>query len=132
MTAGNENPIIEPLVRYRDETSALTCPYGEVQRIITGGAGGVANVHVIRVTQGDVHMHAGYDEVYYVLAGNGQIILEGTPYRLRPGAALIIPSRIAHAIQADEGEVLEFVIVGSPAMTIDDLRFVPQKPEALR
>ncbi len=118
--------IVEPLVRYRDETSAVACPYGEATRIITGGEGGVANVHVIRVTRGDSHYHSGYHEVYYVLSGNGEIVLEGNQHKLRPGAVVIIPYGIAHEVSADEGEILEFVIVGSPAMAIDDPRFVPR------
>jgi len=117
---------LEPLVRYRDETSTVVCPYGEATRIITGGEGGVANVHVIKVTRGDRHYHSGYHEVYYVLSGNGDIMLEGNRHRLSPGAVVIIPNGIAHEISADKGDILEFVIVGSPAMATDDPRFVPR------
>lgn len=117
---------IEPLVRYRDETAAVTCPYGEAMRIVTGGEGGVANVHVIQVTRGDRHYHSGYHEVYYVLSGNGDIILGEGRYRLRPGAVAVIPEGTAHEIIADEGELLEFVIFGSPPMAVDDARFIPK------
>ncbi|MDZ7620045.1 MAG: hypothetical protein U1E05_23840 [Patescibacteria group bacterium] len=41
----------QPLVRYRDQTEPLDCPFGQVQRIVTGGQGGVANVHVVKVTK---------------------------------------------------------------------------------
>lgn len=37
------------LVRYRDMTRVDPCPYGQACRIVTGGEGGVANVHVITV-----------------------------------------------------------------------------------
>ena len=64
-----------PLVRHRDQTTPLDCPYGNVQRIVTGGDGGVANVHAVKVTKGTTHVHTGYDEVYYVLSGTGTITL---------------------------------------------------------
>ena len=118
--------IVAPLVRYRDDTHPVGCPYGAAERIVTGGLGGVANVHVIRVTRGEPHYHAGYHEVYYVLSGRGHIVLEGETHGLRPGAVVIIPAGCAHALEADAGEVLEFLIVGSPAMTVDDPRFVPR------
>jgi hypothetical protein len=40
------------IVRHRDETSPLECPFGHVQRIVTGGEGGIANVHVAKITKG--------------------------------------------------------------------------------
>ena len=114
-----------PLVRYHDKTPSVDCPYGEVTRIVTGGEGGVANVHVVRVTRGDMHVHTGYDEVYYVLSGRGHITLDGKLYPLRPGATVVIPRGIPHALSADEGDTLEFVIFGTPAMSVDDPRFIP-------
>ena len=72
----------QPLVSHRDETAPTDCPYGHVQRIVTGGEGGVANVHVVRVTEGATHVHTGYDEVYYVLSGSPVTADRPTPYSL--------------------------------------------------
>jgi mannose-6-phosphate isomerase-like protein (cupin superfamily) len=118
-----------PVIRYRDETDSGSCPYGETTRIITGGLGGIANVHVISVTRGDVHLHKGYNEVYYVLSGNGHIMLDRKSHPLRPGAVVVIPGGVSHSLSADEGERLEFVIFGTPAMSVDDPRFVPIMPD---
>ncbi|MBN2581705.1 MAG: cupin domain-containing protein [Planctomycetes bacterium] len=120
---------MEPIVRYLDQTLPLDCPYGNVRRVVTGGLGGVANVHVVTVTAGSPHLHAGYDETYYVLAGTGTITMSGQAYPLRPGAVVVIPRGTEHALQADEGQTLEFVIFGTPAMSADDLRFTPTKPQ---
>ena len=117
-----------PVVRYRDETPSIFCPYGEVARIVTGGEGGVANVHVVRVTEGDLHYHAGYNEVYYLLSGKGHILLDGKRHLLRPGAVVVIPKGVSHSLSADAGETLEFIIFGTPAMSADDHRFVPLVP----
>ena len=114
-----------PLVAYLDQTPALRCPYGQVRRIVTGGAGGVANVHVVSVTQGTSHLHRGYDEIYYVLSGHGMLTLGDEQYRLQPGAVAVIPAGLPHALKADADEMLEFIIFGTPPMSIDDDRARP-------
>ncbi|MCY3020091.1 MAG: cupin domain-containing protein [Planctomycetota bacterium] len=118
----------QPIVRYLDKTPALECPHGHVRRVITGGAGGVANVHVVSVTEGSPHVHSGYDEVYYVLAGKGRISLGAQGQPLRPGAAVVIPAGVPHALEAEAGQVLEFVIFGVPPVPIEDERARPRKP----
>lgn len=127
-------PKIEPLVRYTDKTDAVDCPYGNVRRVVTGGEGGLANVHVVRVTRGSTHYHRDYDEVYYVLSGHGTIIMSGDTddsggrWQLRPGAVAVIPRGVAHEIIADDGQELEFIIFGTPPMSIDDPRARPLRP----
>jgi mannose-6-phosphate isomerase-like protein (cupin superfamily) len=116
------------LVAYRDQAPHIDCPYGNVQRIVTGGSGGVANVHVVTVTRGSLHFHSGYDEVYYLLGGHGTIAIAGETHALRPGAAVVLPAGVPHELEAVPGETLEFVIFGSPAMLIDDERAQPRKP----
>ncbi len=117
-----------PLVRHRDETATIECPYGDVARVVTGGDGGVANVHVVRVTKGTEHCHAGYDEVYYVLSGCGTITLGAETHPLRPGTVAVIPRGLRHSLAAVEGDTLEFIIFGTPAMAFSDARARPQKP----
>ncbi|MBC2710202.1 MAG: cupin domain-containing protein [Desulfosarcina sp.] len=117
-----------PVVRYRSETDETPCPYGNVQRIVTGGEGGVANVHVVSVTQGDAHLHKGYDEVYYVLSGNGTITMDKDDYALKPGAVVTIPAGMPHALSSGTDAPLEFIIFGTPPMGMDDERAKPIKP----
>lgn len=117
----------QPTVRHRDQTEPIACPFGQVQRVVTGGDGGVANVHIVRVTQGTPHVHEGYDEVYYVLSGTGTITLGDETRPLRPGTVAVIPAGVAHSLAADDGETLEFVIFGTPPMAIDDERARPKK-----
>lgn len=116
-----------PLVHHRDQTEPLDCPFGHVQRIVTGGKGGVANVHVVKVTRGTPHVHTGYDEVYYVLSGTGTIKLDQETHPLRQGSVAIIPAGVTHSVEADPGMELEFVIFGTPPMEMDDDRARPKK-----
>jgi len=120
----------KPIIRHRDAVRELSCPYGEVRRIVTGGEGGVANVHVVTVTQGSVHYHEAYDEVYYVLGGRGEVTIDSTQHELRPGSVVVIPAGHPHSLLARGDDPLEFIIFGTPAMSIDDERAAPKKPMA--
>jgi len=120
--------IRQAVVRHRDEVDPIPCPFGNVLRVVTGGEGGVANVHVVRVTEGGLHRHRAYDEVYYVLAGEGTLTVDARDHPLRPGSVAVIPAGCAHALKATGGQPLEFVIFGSPAMPIDDPRARPERP----
>jgi quercetin dioxygenase-like cupin family protein len=98
-----------------------------MQRIVTGGEGGVANVQVATTTGLPPFLHTGYDEVYYVLSGTGTVTLNGEAHRLRPGSVVVIPAGVSHALQIDPGQELEFVIFGTPPMAIDDDRARPRR-----
>jgi mannose-6-phosphate isomerase-like protein (cupin superfamily) len=123
-----KRPKKAPLVRYADAAVPIECPYGQVRRVVTGGEGGVANVHIVKVSRGTTHFHAAYDEVYYVLGGTGRLSLKEESHALRPGAVVVIPAGVPHAIEADPGQTLEFVIFGTPPMSVEDERARPQKP----
>ena len=110
-----------PLVHQRNDTQPIDCPFGHVQRIVTGGEGGIANVHVVKITKGTPHLHQGYDE------GTGTITLGQEVHPLRPGSVAVIPAGVPHSLEAGPGQELEFVIVGTPPMAIDDERARPRK-----
>ena len=123
-----EAEISTPLVvGYADETEPIDCPYGHVRRVITGGASPVANVHLVEVSEGSPHWHEGYHEVYYVLEGEGQLVVDGESRELRSGAAVVIPAGVVHAVVA-RTPMLRFLIVGIPGMSVADPRFEPRKP----
>ncbi len=118
----------EPIVHHLDETEQTPCPFGNVRRIITGGHGGVSNVHVVSVTQGSEHYHAEYDEVFYILSGEGSITLNKKRFPIRQGSVAVIPKGTVHSIISETNDPLEFIIFGTPPMFIDDNRAKPQKP----
>jgi quercetin dioxygenase-like cupin family protein len=117
----------KPVVLQRDECAAGEWACGEMRRVVTGGVGGVANVHVAKTKRMPEFFHTGYDEIYYVLAGSGTIRLDGKEFSLRPGSVAVIPAGTRHALVADEGEELEFVVFGSPPMSIEDERAKPRR-----
>ena len=117
------NPSV--IVKYQDETQTIECPYGNTTRIVTNGEGGIANVHIIKVSAEDTHYHTGYNEVYYVLSGTGTITIDEKKYELRAGAVVVIPAGINHSVKAND--TLEFIIFGTPAMSVNDERFIPMR-----
>jgi mannose-6-phosphate isomerase-like protein (cupin superfamily) len=117
----------QPLVLHRDECLPSDWPFGKMQRIVTSGKGGVANVHVATVENLPQFFHTGYDEIYYVLSGIGIVTLDGKSYPLRPGSVVVIPAGVRHSLEATEGEELEFVIFGSPPISIEDERAKPRR-----
>jgi quercetin dioxygenase-like cupin family protein len=65
--------------------------------------------------------------VYYVLSGTGTITLGQETHPLRPGSVAVIPAGVPHSLAAEPGQELEFVIFGTPPMTMDDERARPVK-----
>ena len=122
-----QQPSKQPLVRQRLKVKPRDCPFGRVQRIVTGGEGGGANVHVVKITKGLPHVHDRYDETYYFLSGTGTITLgeEATP--ISPGTVAITPAGVSHGLEADPGLELEFMIFGTPPMSLEDERAKPRK-----
>lgn len=115
------------IVRYLDRVEPVDCPYGSVRRVITGGEGS-ANVHVVCVSKGKEHFHKAYDEVYYFLSGIGTLTLDSHTHELRPGTIVNIPAGTLHFLESDSDTPLEFIIFGSPPMSIEDDRAKPIKP----
>ena len=116
-----------PMVKYLDQTETIACPYGDVRRVITGGVG-TANIHVVCVTKGGTHFHRAYHEVYYILSGTGTLTMDTHVHKLRPGAVVNIPAGTVHALESDGDAPLEFIIFGTPPMSIEDDRAKPIKP----
>jgi len=117
-----------PVVRHLSKTVAIPCPYGNTARVITGGEGGVANVHVITVTDGDPHFHTGYDEVYYYMEGSGTMTIDNVEYSVEPGSVAVIPRGFVHSIRSNNDNPLKFVIFGTPAMSTENDDFKPRRP----
>lgn len=100
------------------------------QHVAEEARGLSTNLHVVSVTAGGRHFHAQYDEVHYVLNGEGTIVLDQQKYPLRPGAVVVIPAGVPHSLQTVPDQKLEFVIFGTPPVPITDQRAAPQSSGA--
>jgi mannose-6-phosphate isomerase-like protein (cupin superfamily) len=62
---------------------------------------GEATFFVVKITKGTPHVHTGYDEVYYVLAGTGTITVGQETHPLRPGSVAVIPAGVPHSLAVE-------------------------------
>jgi quercetin dioxygenase-like cupin family protein len=63
------------------------------------------------------HVHAGEEEIIYILSGTGATIAGDQEIELAPGVAVFIPPGLTHQIRADEPEPLRLVTLFSPPVT---------------
>ena len=57
------------------------------------------------------HSHERRDEVWTVLSGEGEVLLEGTRFKVSKGDTIKIPKKVKHTIKALESlEVIEVQI----------------------
>ena len=61
------------------------------------------------------HYHPVAEETYYILSGEGRMVVDGKQMRLVPGDALLILPPEVHQIFNDTDADLEFIAVCAPA-----------------
>jgi mannose-6-phosphate isomerase-like protein (cupin superfamily) len=109
-------PNRKPIIRHRDDIAPQQVPCGETRRLITRLDTPNLGVHVTHITNGDLHYHRKTEEVYYIVAGEGVIELDGEQHTLTPGTAVWIPPGVKHRGWGD----FETLIITSPAFDPKD------------
>ena len=72
------------------------------------------------------HNHPGAEEIIYVLAGEGeQMVDDQPPVKIGPGSCVFIPDSIYHATHNTGDETMRLIIVYSPAGSERLLREIP-------
>jgi mannose-6-phosphate isomerase-like protein (cupin superfamily) len=69
------------------------------------------------------HYHARTEEIYVVLAGEGEMEVDGEQRRVRPGDAILIPPGAWHQIRALGGDELRFFCCCAPPYSHEDTHF---------
>ena len=89
-------PDFHPVVQL-DTLEAIRCPCGWARRAFAGEHGRVASVHLVEIdAEAQVHHHCHTTEIYVVLAGEGEIELDGRRYPVRPLSAIYIQPGVRH------------------------------------
>ncbi len=115
-------------VRSRADAEPFTTADGSTIRVLLDAdAGGAANqslaeavVEPGRATER--HYHAETEELYVLLAGSGEIEVDGERRAVRPGDAILIPPKAWHQIRAGDEE-LRFLCCCAPPYAHEDTYF---------
>jgi len=71
-----------------------TC--GQIRPLIEAADGAAAEVHHVRIDSAKLHYHKQTDEVYYVIDGQGTMLLDGEEIELHPGIVVYVPRGVKH------------------------------------
>ena len=114
---------LETLVRHEGDAPRERSTCGFRDRLISREDSAVAAwVHAVDIDGAEPHFHKVATELYYVLEGEGAVILDGVEHPVRKGSLVHIPPGVVHAAK---GRV-RVLVVGIPDMADGDLYF-PKK-----
>ena len=97
---------------------AETC--GRIRPLIGAADGAAAEVHYVEIEAAKLHYHEHTDEVYYIIAGSGAMVLDGDEIAVHPGVVVYIPRGTRH--KAVGG--LTVLTVCIPRGVLDDIHEV--------
>ena len=76
------------------EPWAETC--GQIRPLIEEHDGAAAEVHHVEIQDAKLHYHAKTDEVYYVIDGEGTMVLDDEVIELHKGVVVYVPRGVLH------------------------------------
>jgi mannose-6-phosphate isomerase-like protein (cupin superfamily) len=81
------------------EPWAETC--GQIRPLIEEQDGAAAEVHHVEIHDAKLHYHEKTDEVYYVIDGQGTMVLDGEVIELHRGVVVYVPRGVKHKAVGD-------------------------------
>lgn len=73
------------------------CPCGITRRALQRAENNVATFHVVEISEdAQEHYHKGMCEVYFVLEGEGEMLLNGESHAVKPGSVVLINAGTRH------------------------------------
>jgi mannose-6-phosphate isomerase-like protein (cupin superfamily) len=76
------------------EPWAETC--GQIRPLIEEHDGAAAEVHHVEIHDAKLHYHERTDEVYYVIRGQGTMVLDDEMIELHEGVVVYVPRGVKH------------------------------------
>ena len=76
------------------EPWAETC--GQIRPLIEETDGAAAEVHHVEIDDAKLHYHERTDEIYYVIAGTGRMVLDDEEIALHEGVVVYVPRGVRH------------------------------------
>ncbi len=118
--------LLRTLIRHESEAPKERSTCGWRYRLISREDDNVAAwAHVVDIDGARPHYHRRGVELYYVLEGEGSVMLDGVEHPIRPGTMVHIPPGVVHGAVGR----MRVLVVGIPDIDDDDL-FFPDDPPA--
>lgn len=112
-------PPPRPLVRHEGETPRERSACGWRDRLISredASLEPMAWVHAVDIDGAKLHFHKRSTELYYVLDGEGSVILDGEEHAVFKGSLVQIPPGVVHGARGR----MRVLVVGIPDIADDD------------
>ena len=84
------------LRRDPDEVESWTETCGRIRPLIEESDGAAAEVHHVEIQDARLHYHERTDEVYYVIDGEGTMVLDDEVIELHKGLVVYVPRGVKH------------------------------------
>jgi mannose-6-phosphate isomerase-like protein (cupin superfamily) len=123
----NESPKEPVLVRHEGETARERSACGWRDRLISvedEGLKPAAWAHAVDIDGARPHYHKRSTELYYVLSGEGVVVLDGVEHEVRAGSMVHIPPGVVHAARGR----MRVLVVGIPDIAEEDYFDASGKP----
>ena len=109
------------IIRHEDEAAKEQSACGYRYRLLSQGDEDVAAwAHAVDIDGAKLHYHKIATELYYVLSGEGKVVLDGEEEEVRPGSMIHIPPGVVHGAIGK----MRVLVVGIPDIDDSDVYYV--------
>lgn len=109
---------IHIIIRNEEDVAPERSTCGWRYRLISkGDENAVAWAHTVDIDGAKEHYHKVATELYYVLEGEGEIIINGQSYPIRKGSIVHIPPGVVHGAKGK----MRVLVIGIPDISDTDL-----------
>ncbi len=104
-------------IAHLGEQEPVDCPCGTARRAFVDDPDGTASIHLVEIDgEAETHYHREHTEIYLILEGEGQLVLDGETVDVKPLDAILIKPGCRHRAIGD----LRIVNIPVPAFDPED------------
>ncbi len=119
----------KPFIVHESSVVGFQGMCGWVKELLEPKACDISNLNIALIVvapgkSSEAHYHVKIEEVYYILAGKGEIRIDDNREEVRTGHAVYIPNGKTHAIRNTFDEPLILLSINAPPYDQEDVRIV--------